>query len=83
MWLPESQDREGELEEAIKRDTLPVMSIRGVNYNTMSVTDTAVFYIEKLERVNSKSSHDKEDIGFLFLFFPVLFSWYLYEKMDV
>ena len=50
MWLPESQDRKGELEEGIKRDKLPVMSIQGVNYNTMAVTDTAVLYTEKLER---------------------------------
>ena len=50
LWLPESQDRKGELEEGIKRDKLPVMSIQGVNYNTMAVTDTAVLHTEKLER---------------------------------
>ena len=50
LWLPESQDRKGKLEEGIKRDKLPVMGIRGVNYNMMAVTDTAVLYTEKLGR---------------------------------
>lgn len=55
------------------------MSIRYVTYYMM--TNTAVLYTEKWERVNPKSSHYKEET--VFLFFPVLFLLYLYEKMDV
>ena len=84
--LPESEDGEGELEEGGQKvQTLVIrwVSIRDVMYNVMTVTNTAIWYTGKLERVNPKSSHHKEEIVFLFPFFSLLFLLYLYEKMEV